>query len=165
MNPQDSSTRKRRAASVLCTVVAFARRRNGSAAVEFAVVLPVLLLMVFGILDFGRAMNYDNDATHLANEGARWAVVNANPGGSGSLQSYIKSQGDTAELQNNSTVCISFPNGTSKIGDPVSVTVAVNFTWLPFIDKAVGSPGSTTMTGKAVMRLEQPPTNYGAGCA
>ena len=138
-------------------------RQGGQAVVEFAVLTPVLLSFVFGILDFGRSMNYYNDATHLANEGARWAVVNVNPG-SGSLQSYIKSQGDTAELQNNSTVCISFPNGT-KIGDPVSVTVAVNFTWLPFIDKAVGSPGSTTMTGKAVMRLEQPPTNYGAGCA
>src|SRR5438067_9774474 len=101
MNPQDSATRKCRAASVLCTVVAFARRRNGSAAVEFAVVLPVLLLMVFGILDFGRAMNYDNDATHLANEGARWAVVNFNPG-SGSLPDYIKSQGDTQEMRDHS---------------------------------------------------------------
>jgi Flp pilus assembly protein TadG len=165
VNPQDSATRKRRAASAwLGIAVAFAKRRDGAAAVEFAVVLPVLLLMVFGILDFSRAMNYDNDATHLANEGARWAVVNANPG-SGTLQSYIKSQGVTSELQNNSTVCISFPNGTPKVGDPVSVTVAVKFTWLPFIDKAVGSPGSTTMTGKAVMRLEQLPTNYSAGCA
>jgi Flp pilus assembly protein TadG len=165
VKPQDSAAGKRRPASAwLGAVFACARRRNGSAVVEFAVVLPVLLLMVFGILDFGRAMNYDNDATHLANEGARWAVVNANPGGSGSLQSYIKSQGDTSELRNNSTVCVSFPNGSSNVGDPVSVTVAVNFTWLPFIGTAVGG-ASTTMTGKAVMRLEQPPTNYGAGCA
>jgi Flp pilus assembly protein TadG len=150
-------------------VLALLRQQTGAAVVEFAVVLPLLLLIVFGILDFGRAMNYENDATHLANEGARFAVVNSNPGGATSLASWIKSQGDTSEMQSDSTVCVSFPTnaatGTSmQVGDPVQVTVAVNFAWLPYIGAAVGS-ASTTMTGKALMRLEQPPSNYSAGCA
>ena len=72
-------------------------------------------------------------------------------------------------MQNNSTVCVSFPanaaTGTSmQVGDPVQVTVAVNFDWLPYIGTAVGS-ASSTMTGKALMRLEQPPSNFGAGCS
>jgi Flp pilus assembly protein TadG len=155
--------------ALLCKVLPFLRRQSGAAVVEFAVVLPVLLLIVFGILDFGRAMNYENDATHLANEGARFAVVNSNPGGSTSLADWIRAQGDTSEMQNNSTVCVSFPTnaatGTSmQVGDPVQVTVAVNFSWLPYIGTAVGS-ASSTMTGKALMRLEQPPTNFGAGCS
>ncbi len=126
---------------------------------------PVLLSFVFGILDFGRSMNYYNDATHLANEGARWAVVNVNPG-SGSLQSYIKSQGDTAEMQNNSTVCITFPGvGGAQVGQPVQVTVSVNFNWLPWIQSVLGGTASTKMTGTAAMRLEQVPTTYSAGCA
>jgi Flp pilus assembly protein TadG len=164
MSPPTQHPRRR-----ICNL-AVVRGQRGAAAVEFAVVVPVLLLIVFGILDFGRAMNYDNDATQLANEGARWAVVNSNPGGSSSLAGWIKSQGDTSEMRNHSTVCISFPSnpatGTSmQVGDPVQVTVAVNFQWLPFVNRAVGSPGTTTMTGKAIMRLEQPPTNYSAGCA
>jgi Flp pilus assembly protein TadG len=169
MNSFASDTTRTDGSPRLGKVLLFLRERRGAAAVEFAVVLPVLLLIVFGILDFGRAMNYENDATHLANEGARFAVVNSNPGGATSLASWIKSQGDTSEMQSNSTVCVSFPTnaatGTSmQVGDPVQVTVAVNFEWLPYIGTAVGA-ASTTMTGKALMRLEQPPSNYSAGCA
>ena len=38
--------------------------------VEFALVLPILLLVLFGIFDFGRAINYWIDATHMSNEAA-----------------------------------------------------------------------------------------------
>jgi Flp pilus assembly protein TadG len=158
----DVSLRRRRVLPLL-------RQQGGAAVVEFAVILPVLLLIIFGIVDFGRAMNYENDATHLANEGARFAVVNSNPGGGTSLANWIKSQGDTAEMRSESTVCVSFPTnvatGTSmQVGDPVQVSVSVDFRWLPYIGTAVGA-ARTTMTGKALMRLEQPPSNYGAGCA
>ena len=50
-------------------------REDGTAVVEFALIVPLLLLIVFGILDFGRALNYLNDSTQLARAGARWAVV------------------------------------------------------------------------------------------
>ena len=49
-------------------------------------VLPLLLVILFAMLDFGRVFNYWIDSTHLANEGARWAVVNNNPNTSGTLQ-------------------------------------------------------------------------------
>src|SRR5215211_6519497 len=49
----------------------------GVALVEFALILPFLLLLVFGITDFGRAFFLRNDMTHLANETARYAVVNS----------------------------------------------------------------------------------------
>jgi Flp pilus assembly protein TadG len=143
------------------------RSEPGTAVVEFAVVLPLLLLIVFGILDFGRALNYTNDATHLASEGARWAVVDSNPGEpSQTLQQYILSQGDTSEMTRGTTVCVSFPDGSApQAGDPVEVTVAVKFDWMPYLSNSVfgGSPNST-FTGKAVMRLERPPSSYGTGC-
>src|SRR5215211_3112065 len=96
---------------------------EGASLVEFALVLPVLALILFAMLDFGKAFNYWIDETHLANEGARWAVVNRNPGG-GSLQEYIRQQATTPELRNGGTasvadpvqVCISFPDGTSNVG-------------------------------------------------
>jgi Flp pilus assembly protein TadG len=47
----------------------------GGAAVEFALVLPVLLLMVMGILDFGRALNTHHVVTDASREAARRAVV------------------------------------------------------------------------------------------
>jgi hypothetical protein len=136
--------------------------------VEFAFVGPLFLLVVFGVLDFARLLNYWNDGTHIANEGARWAAVNQNPG-SGTLQQYILAQGDTAELRNNSKVCITFPTnpdtGTSgQVGDPVKVAVTTTFHWLPFIRRGF-SPGNTTInaTGSALLRLEQAPTSFSVG--
>jgi Flp pilus assembly protein TadG len=90
---------------------------SGAALVEFALIAPLLLILLFGMIDFGKAFNYWIDETHLANEGARWAVVNKNPAGSGTLQQYIQQQADTPELRTGGTasvpnpmqVCISFP--------------------------------------------------------
>lgn len=47
------------------------RSDRGTAAVEFALILPVLLLLVFGIIDFGRALNAQITLTQAAREGAR----------------------------------------------------------------------------------------------
>jgi TadE-like protein len=46
-------------------------RDRGAAAVEFALVLPVLLIIIFGIIDFGRMLNAKITATEAAREGAR----------------------------------------------------------------------------------------------
>jgi Flp pilus assembly protein TadG len=51
-------------------------RDRGAAAVEFALLLPVLLLIVFGIIDFGRALNAQITLTQAAREGARLAALN-----------------------------------------------------------------------------------------
>jgi Flp pilus assembly protein TadG len=145
------------------------RDERGTALVEFALVLPILLLILLGMLDFGKAFNYWNDETHLAAEGARWAVVNSNPGGGGtSLQQYIQQQADTTQLRSNATVCISFPTnpdtGTSgHVGDPVSVTVKSTYTWLPFIASRARISPSSVIQGTATMRLEAPPSNYATG--
>lgn len=144
---------------------------EGAALVEFALVLPVLLVLLLGMLDFGKAFNYWIDQTHLANEGARWAAVNKNPGG-GSLQQYVRSQANTPELRDGGTasvagpiqICITFPNGTSQVGDPVRVTASTTYNWLPFLGSRLGI-AQTTMTASATMRLEAAPSVYGAGCS
>ncbi len=147
------------------------RDQRGAALVEFALVLPILVILLFGLLDFGKAFNYWIDGTHLANEGARWAVVNKNPGaGTGTLQEYIKEQGTTDELRNGGTsstpdplqVCISFPTGTGAVGEPVEVTVSTTYNWL----SALGLDATETIiTGRSTMRLEAAPTSYEAGCS
>src|ERR1039458_5924651 len=52
-----------------------AARERGAAAVEFALLLPVLLLLVFGIVDFGRALNAQITLTQAAREGVRLAAL------------------------------------------------------------------------------------------
>ena len=142
------------------------RDESGVALVEFALVLPLLLLLLFGMLDFGKAFNYWIDETHLANETARWAAVNNLPGGT-DLCAYAKSQADTPELRSGGTssipgsgaaVSVTYPvngaTGTSgQVGDPVQVTVSVSYHWLPFIGTHLGAP-SVTIQGTSTMRLE-----------
>src|SRR5918996_630430 len=128
------------------TVRERATDERGAALVEFALVLPLLLILLLGMLEFGKVFNYWIDTTHLANEGARWAVVNRNPG-AGTLQEYIKGQANTIELRDGGTpsipagdaaeVCISFPLGSSNVGDPVQVTVSATYHWLLFVSFVV----------------------------
>lgn len=133
--------------------------------VEFALILPVLVLLLLGVMEFGRAINYWIDANHLANVAARAAVVNNNPGADDglSLQQAIRAQGDTAEMRDAAEVCIEFPDG-AEVGDRVKAVVTVDFDWLPLMEDVLGVP-ATTVTGTAEMRLEQEPTEYSAECA
>lgn len=53
--------------------------RRGQALVEFALVLPILLLFLLGILDFGRAVYASHTIGNAAREAARLAIVDQNP--------------------------------------------------------------------------------------
>ena len=147
-------------------------REAGVALVEFALVLPVLLLLLLGMLDFGKAYNYWIDETHLANQAARWAVVDKNPGPGSTLQASVQQRANTVELRNGGTssvqdpleVCISFPNGTSTVGDPVRVDVSATYNWLGFLAGELDIT-SATIKGTATMRLEAEPSNYTEGCS
>jgi Flp pilus assembly protein TadG len=145
---------------------------SGAALVEFVLVLPLLLVLLLGTLDLGKAYNYWVDENQLAHEGARFAAVDKNPGPGSSLQESIRQQADTAELRNGGTgsvasalqVCIEFPNGSSTVGDPVRVRVTTTYSFLSFLAGEVGLTDKT-ITSDSTMRLERPPTNIAAGCA
>jgi Flp pilus assembly protein TadG len=54
-----------------------ATRERGAVAVEFALVLPVLLLIVFGVIDFGIVLAQKASLASAARAGARFGAVNA----------------------------------------------------------------------------------------
>jgi hypothetical protein len=146
------------------------RHEAGTALVEFTLVLPLFLVLLLGMVDFGKGFNYWINETHLANQGARFAVVNNNPGEAAgvTLQEYIRTYAESDELEDGGTesvedplvVCIEFPEGEpAGAGDPVTVRVNTTYDWLPFLDANIGVSG-ITITGSATMRLEATPTNY-----
>jgi Flp pilus assembly protein TadG len=133
----------------------------GTAMVEFALVLPLLLTLAFGILQFGKAFNYWIDQTHLANEGARWAVVNGSPCSSGSLQQCVVTQADSSELRDGMSVCITQPAGATgyTVGQPVEMKVQYDYPWLSWFQN-LGFPTTVKISASAIMRLE---ANYAPG--
>jgi Flp pilus assembly protein TadG len=53
-------------------------RQRSQALIEFALVSPVLLLLLFGVIDLGRAIFYFDTLNHAAREGARVAIRASN---------------------------------------------------------------------------------------
>jgi len=92
--------------------------QQGVAMVEMALVLPILLFLALGIVDFGRAMNYWNDVNQLAADGARFAAVDKNPGEDNAdpadddFRQWIRFQADTGELQDGTVADDTEPDGT-----------------------------------------------------
>ena len=140
---------------------------RGVALIEFVLVLPLVLLLLFAMIDFGKAFNYWNDETHLANEAARYAVVNRNPLGGGSLEAGVKSNADSGELRDGCNGCsianpgitvqFCFPDGVTHTnpGDPLRATVSTTYHWLGYL-VGQGLPLTSGLTGSATMRIEQP---------
>jgi TadE-like protein len=155
------------------------KNERGVAMVEFALVAPLLFLLLFGMIDFGKAFNYWNVEQQMANQGARLAAVNAGgpwtcPSGPTptKLADYIQCQAVTGELRRGNSiwladgakVCIDAPNGTTEVGDPVRVEVRADYNWLPLIADHI-SATQTRITGRATMRLEQPLAAGQLGCS
>lgn len=59
-------------------MIARKRRQRSQALIEFALVSPVLLLLLFGVIDLGRAIFFYVTINHAAREGARVAVRASN---------------------------------------------------------------------------------------
>jgi TadE-like protein len=143
------------------------RNERGTALVEFALIAPFLFLVLFGIIDFGRALNYYNQVTQLAGQGARAAQVNRMPDGtaipSGSaLQQQLVNNTAQRELRNGEVVCIVSPLPT-KVGDPVTVKVSYQFHFLPLIGVAGGALGGLTLSATETQRAEVVPPSYATG--
>ena len=138
------------------------RSESGQAAVEFALVLPLLLVVLLGVVDFGFAFTYWNDTQHLATTAARYAAVGRSPSAGMTLQAAVRQQADTNALRqggtrqipNQLTVCLHYPNGLVK-GEPVEVKVYTRYVWMPL--PYVGQIAATRIGGKATMRLETTP--------
>lgn len=103
--------------------------RRGAAMVEMALVLPLFLMLVLGIIEFGRAMMIANLVTNAAREGARTAVLD------GSTNTEVTS-GVKTFLQ-------------SAIGHSVSAgDIAVSITVTP----AAGNPNPNNNVANAIAR-------------
>jgi hypothetical protein len=114
-----------------------AERDHGAAAVEFALVVPILLLLVGGILDFGFAFNAQISLTHAAREGVRVESLGTGDGAARAVDAFAAPAVDDVEA----TVVRACPH---EDGAAVLIEATYGFLILPF--------GDVQLSSQAVMR-------------
>jgi Flp pilus assembly pilin Flp len=136
------------------------RREDGAAAVEFALLLPLLVLLLFGFIQFGVAFNTRIQATNAAREAARAAVIgidNWNDVGGLQFWDVVRSRAGVADISNCTL--------TTTPDDVVGGTLTVTFDYpvdlvIPFLPSP---PSGGTGTARASMRIEQLSAPAGPG--
>jgi Flp pilus assembly protein TadG len=123
--------------------------KNGQSLIEFALLLPILLLVFFGITEFGRATMVKNILVTASREGARLAAVSTD---SSSVKARVEEVLQSAGIDPDSaniTIIYQFDENN------VEVTVSTNFKVLAEgIFESIIIPDPFTLTGKTVMRYE-----------
>jgi len=130
-------------------------RQEGVAAVEFALILPVLALLLFGVLEFGRVWSQYQVFQGAAREGARCAAVQATGFSDCEIQPSIDQAAEPYQPDANASVQI---NGSSA---PAGCTDAdqgedVQVSWVQPLNINIPFWNDVTVTPtiKAVFRCE-----------
>ncbi|MBD3377478.1 pilus assembly protein [candidate division KSB1 bacterium] len=119
------------------------KKSNGQSMVEFALVLPLFALMLFGIIEMGRLWMTMNVITGAAREGARVAAVTAPD--AGRVQAAANNVLAGSNL-GGATVSVSGPNGASEVTVTVSLTyTTLTGTIVPGLPNTFNLTRSTTM--------------------
>jgi Flp pilus assembly protein TadG len=149
-------------------------RRPAAAVIEFAAVLPVLLLFVLGIIEFGRMLMVAQVTTSASREGARYAVqAEATPG---AVESYVRTYLSSASIPADAVSAVAVEQQVSSTdpqytaqnqgwvacnnlatvpqGTAIRVRVAINFSAVSWLPSDVFVPSGTLLNGATVMRKE-----------
>jgi Flp pilus assembly protein TadG len=134
------------------------KNEEGAGLVEFAILAPLLVILLFGLLEFGLSLYAKEVLTNASREGARFGVVYCNPRKNSTeirnkVQEYLTKSGftDTASID------VTGAGGTNGSQLTVMVSYPYTFEVLPgffanFFDSTMA--GSVTLRAKTVMLME-----------
>jgi len=118
-------------------------RERGAAAVEFALVMPILLVLVLGIVEFGRTYNIQTTLSSASREGVRVMALQSS---SSNARMATRSAASPAVTLSDSQITVT---PASCIGSTAAATVTITYP-MSFITNFFGT--TITLTGKGVMR-------------
>src|SRR5580693_2846303 len=110
------------------------KRQRGSSLPETMIVMGLLLGLMFGIIDFGRAMYTYSFVAQLARQGARWAIVRGTSctvldncsATSAEVQTYVRSLSEGATVP--ASISVSYTPVTSGCSIPAAPGCAIAVT-------------------------------------
>ena len=110
---------------------------EGAVAVEFAMIIPLLLLLLLGVIDFGRAMYVKNSLVYAASQGARVAAIHSSSWGAVVNQTIadlnirsLAGASDSETVSVTSTAACPADAASSPDTATVSITVTMPFHWI-----------------------------------
>jgi Flp pilus assembly protein TadG len=126
------------------------RARRGAAAVEFAIVAPVFILLVIGIIEIGRALMVQQVLINASRVGAREAVLVGAT--TSAVKSAVQDYASGVAVPNVSVSVTPDPTA-AKSGDTMTVTTSVNYNNVSWLAKP-WFLGGKTLTASSIMRKE-----------
>ena len=120
-------------------------RESGSAAVEFALVVPVLLLLVLGIIEFGRIYSIQTTLSAAAREGVRTMALESSPA---NAKTAAKNVAAPLITLTDAQIVVA-PSTCVVSGTAATATVTITYP-VALITEFFGT--SITLTGKGAMR-------------
>lgn len=128
---------------------------RGAVAAEFALLLPLLLIILFGIIDFGMMMYSREIVTNAAREGARAGIVQGPPKRTGGeilaiVDNYLTGTGVNP-------TDVNFTTAGAGLTNPNTLTVGGTYNYnflVPVIPVLVGIPNPLIIPIQVVMRHE-----------
>ena len=128
------------------------RSESGAAAVEFALLLPLLMMIVFGIIEFGLALYQQAILTNASREGARLGIVQSVPAiTSGQINATIDNYLAAANINPGNVGRTIVAGGVTGTPVQVTLTLPYNFQVLSGLTSVVPTINLTAVT---VMRHE-----------
>jgi Flp pilus assembly protein TadG len=130
------------------------RNRQGAAAVEFAIVAPIFFVMIFGMIEFGRAIMVQQVLTNASREGARVAVLDSQSPTATQVASTVTTYLQNAGISGATVTINPTEPTTAGYGAPVTVTVQIPFSKVSWLPTPVFLGTTTNLTSSTVMRRE-----------
>ena len=142
------------------------KNQDGVSAVEFAIVLPLFVVLIFGIIEFGVIMYNKAIITNASREGARFAIlfdsdVHDDLAIANKVKEHLK-----FDPNDNSCILINLggtpapptisvlPTPDRPRGTPISVTVTYPYDFMLLPNFLPGLPQTLTLNGITTMRME-----------
>ena len=132
------------------------KHQKGIAVVEFALVLPILIMLLFGIIEFSLILYDKAVLTNASREGARYGIVSQSPRVTideitAKVNAYCQNHMVTFGAQTDPVVNVT-PG--SNFGDPLTVTVTYSYGFLLLPNFVTAVTGPVNLTATTVMRME-----------
>lgn len=152
---------------MLSAVQAPTARQRGTAMVEFAIVLPLLLFLILATFEFGRMISQYNILTKAVRDGARYAASKASGGATGlvnitsSIQSTVTNLVTTGTADGSGAHLLPGPAPTVSVTDDGNgyVSISASYSYQPIIGSSLPTfglgapiPLTVTLSAATIMR-------------